>query len=487
MARWEDGATMLVRSALPFLVEYLRQLNEVLQTFGPKCVLTKGQQMWLGFCLTAMLVTNRLCWASFERLSLGRVHDGALSWMLRHSSIVWDRLVGAGVCLILKRYGIRNGFLVIDDTGRKRSKQTTRIYGAHTFYDTKTGGHVRGQEIVFLLLVTPKVTIPVGFEFYRPDPDQKRWKEQDRRLRKNKVPKRDRPPPPPTNPAYPSKQAIALSLIRTFCTEHAEIAVDGIVSDAAFLSPTFAKQCRRIYPSSIVVSFLRSTQTIRTPNRQCSVQDFFRRQIFVEEVLHVRGHRDWNISYCSARVHVRSHGRKFHVVALRYAHGVVRYLACDDLTWRARDILHSAALRWLIEVFFEDWKCYEAWAQAAFQLDEEGSRRGLVLSLLVDVSLLAHPEHVARIEHNLTTCTVASLRDQLRAECFVREMQALVQSADPHQALHDFCQDFARTYPLRASSKHRTGGLNPPLGPAPSLVRRHGPTQALLNQRAATA
>jgi hypothetical protein len=106
---------------------------------------------------------------------------------------------------------------------------------------------------------------------------------------------------------------------------------------------------------------------------------------------------------------------------------------------------------------------------------------------LVDVSLLLHPEHLARIEHNLAACTVASLRDPLRAECFAHEMQALVQADDPHQALHDFCLDFARTYPLRSSSKHRTGGLNPPLGPAPSLVRRYGPTQAALNQRATAA
>ena len=94
-------------------------------------------------------------------------------------------------------------------------------------------------------------------------------------------------------------------------------------------------------------------------NRDCAVEEYFKKAIFVAATMRVRSHHDWNISSCSARMYVRSHGRKFHVVALRYPNGVVRYIACDDLTWRARDILHVAALRWLVEVFFEDWKCYE--------------------------------------------------------------------------------------------------------------------------------
>ena len=44
-------------------------------------------------------------------------------------------------------------------------------------------------------------------------------------------------------------------------------------------------------------------------------------------------------------------------------------------------------LRWLVEVFFEDWKLYEGWAGMAKQPDEEGSFRGVILSLLLDHAL----------------------------------------------------------------------------------------------------
>ena len=56
-------------------------------------------------------------------------------------------------------------------------------------------------------------------------------------------------------------------------------------------------------------------------------------------------------------------------------------------------------LRWLVEVFFEDWKLYEGWAKEAKQLDEEGSRRGLIQSLLLDYALILHPKQMTRIKN----------------------------------------------------------------------------------------
>jgi len=65
----------------------------------------------------------------------------------------------------------------------------------------------------------------------------------------------------------------------------------------------------------------------------------------------------------------------------------------SELSWRAVDIASAHTLRWLIEVFFEDWKLYEGWGQLAPQWDEEGSSRGLTLSLLLDHALLLHPNN----------------------------------------------------------------------------------------------
>ncbi|KJU81953.1 hypothetical protein MBAV_005857 [Candidatus Magnetobacterium bavaricum] len=49
--------------------------------------------------------------------------------------------------------------------------------------DKETGGYIIGQNIVFIVLVTPKITIPVGFEFYVPEPEMTKWYKEEKRLR----------------------------------------------------------------------------------------------------------------------------------------------------------------------------------------------------------------------------------------------------------------------------------------------------------------
>ena len=69
-----------------------------------------------------------------------------------------------------------------------------------------------------------------------------------------------------------------------------------------------------------------------------------------------------------------------------------------DLTWRTLDIIRCYTLRWLVETFFEDWKLHEGGANLAKQPDEEGSVRGVTLSLLLDHALLTPPEQSARLK-----------------------------------------------------------------------------------------
>ncbi len=64
---------------------------------------------------------------------------------------------------------------------------------------------MRGQEVVFLVLVTTVVTLPVAFAFCQPDPAYSAWAKRDKYLKRQGVPKAKRPAPPPDNPAYPSK------------------------------------------------------------------------------------------------------------------------------------------------------------------------------------------------------------------------------------------------------------------------------------------
>jgi hypothetical protein len=57
----------------------------------------------------------------------------------------------------------------------------------------------------------------------------------------------------------------------------------------------------------------------------------------------------------------------------------------------------------------EDWKLYEEGGREAKPLDEEGSSRGLILSLLFNHYLLLQPEQTARIENKLPVYTVGSV------------------------------------------------------------------------------
>ena len=98
-------------------------------------------------------------------------------------------LLVATVRVILKKYSASSGHLVIDDTDRQRSKSTTHIANVHKIYDKKTGGYFMGQNLVFLLLVTDKITLPVGFKFFNSDPKRTAWNQKDEELRNAGVPK----------------------------------------------------------------------------------------------------------------------------------------------------------------------------------------------------------------------------------------------------------------------------------------------------------
>ena len=184
---------MIISESLPFIREYVAAINESIMQNNPKNKLTRLQSYWLGFVILGLLVTNSFCWSRYERFGLGRYNVKQLSWMFRRAQIVWELLLQASVQHIIASYRIKYGVLVIDDTDIERSKNTTRISKVHTIKDKKTGGYLRGQNLVFLLLVCEKVTIPVGFYFHESDPKQGAWRKEEERLRKKGVAKEYRP------------------------------------------------------------------------------------------------------------------------------------------------------------------------------------------------------------------------------------------------------------------------------------------------------
>ena len=107
---------MLIGKPAPFVSAFVAAVDEAIRAHQPSCGMSAMQRAWLAFCVTAVLVTNSICWARFERASLGTYSLAALSWMFRHSKIPWDQLLVASVRVILRHHGLTSGSLVIDDT-----------------------------------------------------------------------------------------------------------------------------------------------------------------------------------------------------------------------------------------------------------------------------------------------------------------------------------------------------------------------------------
>ena len=119
---------MLFSKPLEFVDLFVADLNEAIAEYKPGQELSSIQKRWLCFCIMGILITHSVCWARFERASLGSYSVAALSWMFRHSKIPWEMLLVVSVRLILRRYGISEGILAIDDTDKKRSKSTRKIH-----------------------------------------------------------------------------------------------------------------------------------------------------------------------------------------------------------------------------------------------------------------------------------------------------------------------------------------------------------------------
>ena len=204
---------------------FIDAVDETLHEHSPHHGMSAMQRALLAFCVTAVLVTNAICWARFARASLGTYSLGALSWMFRHRKIPWDALLVASVRVILRLYGLTCGSLVIDDTDNKRSKAATTLTHLYKLRDKDRGGYLWGQSLVFLVLVTPQITLPVGFAFYQPAPELSAWYKQDKVLKKLGVPTKQRPPKLPPHPHSPTQQAFALRLLKQVKSQHPDLRI----------------------------------------------------------------------------------------------------------------------------------------------------------------------------------------------------------------------------------------------------------------------
>jgi hypothetical protein len=464
---------MFIGKTIPFVKAFVDELDKALKRKAPDAGLTRIQQEWVGFCLMAILVTNSVCWKRFERASLGTRSAKSLSWMFRQTNHFWQFVLQASVSVILAKYEITGGVVVVDDSEKKRAKQTKRIYKAHKVKDKKTGGFINGQSFVLILLVTQKVTIPVGVEFYMPDPAVTAWNKEENRLKQRGVPKKKRPAKPKKNPNYPTIPEIAVRLLEEFHTTFPQLVIHCVLADNLYGTDTFVEKASTIFGGVQVITKLKKSQNLRFQGKTMNLTTFFTRYPGVKQTIRIRGGDAVTVWVSSARVHVCAHGEKRFVVALKYeGEDDYRYLIASDMSWRHLDIVQAHTLRWLVEVFFQDWKAFEGWGQLTKQPDEEGSRRSVILSLLCDHCLLLHPDQLARIQDKLPACTVGSLRDRVRLESSMQVFEDILLSDNPQKELELVVKQAKEVFPLHESSKHMVGRDLGRLESTPSLEYR---------------
>ena len=190
-------------------------------------------------------------------------------------------------------------------------------------------------------------------------------------------------------------------------------------------------------------------------------------------MIRIRGGEAVPVTVGSARLVVCAHGQKRFVIALKYeGEATYRYLVATDLSWRTLDIVQAYTLRWLLEVFFADWKAYEGWGALTKHPGEEGSSRSLILSLLVDHCLLLHPDQLAQVENKQPAYTVGSLSSRVKVESLLTVLQELVMTENPAQALQQVAHQLQEQFALHPSSKHLAHRELGRLEPTPALKYR---------------
>jgi hypothetical protein len=129
-------------------------------------------------------------------------------------------------------------------------------------------------------------------------------------------------------------------------------------------------------------------------------------------------------------------------------------------------------LRWLEELSFEDWELYEGCECEAKQLDDEGSIRGLILSLLFDHCLLLHPTPPTHIENKLPAYTVGSLQRKSQIAVLLEFIKTLLEHQNPADKLKELAGLVDDVFQLMPSGKHMVGRDLGRIEPTASLQYR---------------
>jgi hypothetical protein len=315
--------------------------------------------------------------------------------------------------------------------------------------------------------------MPVGVVFSQPAPEISAWYKTDKSLKKQGVPPKQRPRTPAPHPQYPTKAQLALRLLETFKTHHPDVRMHAVMAEALSGTATFVDGASTLCNGVQVLSHIRSNQNIRVGTRDQHVADYFATHPGTPDRLRIRGGEEVVALVGSARLSVCAHKTKRCIVAITSAEEeTYRSLIASDLSWRTLAIVQGHTLRWLVEVFMQDWKSYEGWSQLTKQPGDEGARHSVILSLLVDHRLFLHPDQQHQLQNNLSAYTVGSLRAHVHVECLVDVISDVVSSDDPQEQLKRFSNALHEVFAFGSSKKHMIHRQLGRLEPTPFLKYR---------------
>jgi Archaeal putative transposase ISC1217 len=354
---------------------------------------------------------------------------------------------------------LNSGHFIFDDTDNERSKNAVHIHGLGKQKDKKSGGYFIGQNIMFMLLVTDKVSIVVGFRFYQNDPAWQSWKKQDNHLRTKKVDKTHRPAEVLRDfDQYPTKHALSTQLAGDFKKHFPSFKVISIMADCFFGTKDWTTGMLAHYPKAQIISQLKANQLIKYQNKEYSLTNYFDQRAAISSTTVIRGGKTVPIYYSSVVATVNAHGVKRLIIAYKYqGEAAFRYVFATDMSWTPHSIIATYSIRWLVEVFISDWKKFEGWAVLTKHIGFEGSNMSLILSLLFDHCLMLHPEQQARIKNKLPPATVGSLREKCIQLHLFKTIECLINEPNPKEKLKEFVQHIEQIYLLRDSKKHLSG------------------------------
>ena len=473
---------------LPAVVALLISLNETLLLFRGTG-LSQRQQYNLGMIITGIVANGTLNLTRISLACFGELSLAVISTVIHRSQIPWVKLQFAGFLHILKRFDIGKIHIQIDDTDLDRSKIVKALYGVFRTIHKPTNGYHNAQNIVWVTVCALGVTCPICFYFYRPDPALTSWhkKKKAAAKRKKKTGKNTKLPPKPIRSTeYPTRTEIAgrllqktkrwLSIAEKILGR--KIRLISISADAAFLEPKLVKRVKKLFPGVQFISQLKSNQLVRKKSGKfISAESYFSRcgkPISGSAKLRTS---DKKFEYHSARLFVKSHGVKLHIVALRYeGETEFRYLASTDLTWRTIDIIRAYSLRWLVEVVFQDCKGYCGFGRRACLQGAKGAYVSVFLNLLVDCLLLTHDVQLDLHHSGRQLYTAGSVIERLRCEIYLSTIKDIVDSPNPAERLKNVVKTLTDQVDERSrpSRKHIRDETIFDVGPSSQLQRRHG-------------